>query len=162
MGADEKFFEVTVRLNPEYDPADAGSKEFQTINATQISKKTHRLTGNTTATGANVKTKVDLSTYTVVPYMSPNMKINSDKLVEETIAYFKNYNLNGITGSVTLLGDFGLTTAVQVELFDDRNPSKNGVYLADEVSTSFGVNGYRQKITLPYRIKGKTTYGNSK
>lgn len=162
LGADEKFFEVTVRLNPEYDPADAGSKEFQTINATQISKKTHRLTGNTTATGANVKTKVDLSTYTVVPYMSPNMKINSDKLVEETIAYFKNYNLNGITGSVTLFGDFGLTTAVQVELIDDRNPSKNGVYLADEVSTSFGVNGYRQKITLPYRIKGKTTYGNSK
>lgn len=162
LGADEKFFEVTVRLNPEYDPADAGSKEFQTINATQISKKTHRLTGNTTATGANVKTKVDLSTYTVVPYMSPNMKINSDKLVEETIAYFKNYNLNGITGSVTLFGDFGLTTAVQVELIDDRNPSKNGVYLVDEVSTSFGVNGYRQKITLPYRIKGKTTYGNSK
>lgn len=162
LGADEKFFEVTVRLNPEYDPTNSNSKEFQVINATQISKKSHKLTGNTTADGAKTKTKVDLSTYTVVPYMSSNMKINSDKLVEETIAYFKDYNLNGITGDITLFGDFGLSTAVQVELIDDRNPSKNGVYLVDEVTTSFGVNGYRQKITLPYRIKGKTTYGNSK
>ena len=39
LGADEKFFEVTVRLNPDYDPKVKGSKEFQTINATQISKK---------------------------------------------------------------------------------------------------------------------------
>lgn len=162
LGADEKFFEVTVRLNPEYDANVSGSKEFQVINATQISKKTHKLTGNVTASGANTKTKVDLSTYTVVPYMSPNMKINSDKLVEEAIAYFKDYNLNGITGDLTLFGDFGLTTAVQVELIDDRNPSKNGVYLVDEVSTNFGVNGYRQKITLPYKIKGKTTYGSNK
>ncbi|MBD4337932.1 hypothetical protein GUH15_18095, partial [Xanthomonas citri pv. citri] len=52
LGTDEKFFEVTVRMNPEYDPATPGSKEFQTVNATQISKKTHKVTGNTTASGA--------------------------------------------------------------------------------------------------------------
>ena len=161
LGTDEKFFEVTVRLNPEYDASDKNSKEFQTVNATQISKKTHKKTGNKTAKGADTKTKVDLSTYTIVPYMSPNMRINSDKLVEETIEYFKNYNLNGITGSVTIFGDFGLTTAVQVELIDDRNPSKNGVYLSEEVTTTFGVNGYRQKMTLPYKIKGSiNTYAN--
>lgn len=153
LGSDEKFFEVTVRLNPDYDPSVAGSKEFQTVNATQISKKTHKVTGNTTAQGAQTKTKVDLSTYTIVPYMSPNMKINSDKLVEETIEYFKNYNLNGITGSVTLFGDLALNTAVQVELIDDRNPSKNGIYITEEVTTTFGVNGYRQKVTIPYKVK---------
>lgn len=38
LGTDEKFFEVTVRMNPEYDPATPGSKEFQTVNATQIQK----------------------------------------------------------------------------------------------------------------------------
>ena len=163
LGADEKFFEVTIRLNPDYDPMAAGSKEFQTINATQISKKSHKITGNTTAKGAATKTKVDLSTYTIVPYMSPNMRINSDKLVEETIEYFKNYNLNGITGSLTLFGDLALNTAVQVELRDDRNPSKNGVYLVDEVTTTFGTGGYRQKITLPQKIKGKkNTYRNEK
>ena len=110
------------------------------------------MTGNTTAEGTNTKTKVDLSTYTIVPYMSPNMKINSDKLVEETIEYFRNYNLNGITGHLTLFGDLALNTAVQVELIDDRNPSKNGIYLVEEVTTTFGTSGYRQKITIPYRI----------
>lgn len=153
LGSDEKFFEVTIRMNPDYDPTVAGSKEFQTVNATQISKKTHKVTGNTTAEGAKTKTKVDLSTYTIVPYMSPNMKIDSDKLVEETIEYFRNYNLNGITGSLTLFGDLALNTAVQVELIDERNPSKNGVYITEEVTTTFGVNGYRQKITIPYKIK---------
>lgn len=153
LGMDEKFFEVTVRLNPDYDAGKAGSKEFQTINATQISKKTHKITGNTTASGAATKTKVDLSTYTVVPYMSPNMRIDSDKLVEEAIEYFRSYNLNGITGSVTIFGDFGLPSAVQVELIDDLNPSKNGVYIVEEVKTIFGTKGYRQVIKLPYKVK---------
>lgn len=159
LGKDEKFFEATVRLNPEYDATVAGSKEFQTINATQISKKTHKLTGNVTASGAQTKTKVDLSTYTVVPYMSPHIGISSDQLVEETTEYFRNYNLNGISGNVTIFGDYGLYPAVQVELQDFRNPSKNGVYLVEEVTTTFGVGGYRQKISIPYKIKGtKTTY----
>ena len=75
-------------MNPEYDPEMPGSKEFQTVNATQISKKTHKVTGNTTASGAKTRTKVDLSTYTIVPYMSPHVGINSDRLVEETTEYF--------------------------------------------------------------------------
>jgi len=157
LGSDEKFFEVTVRLNPEYDPSDAGSKKYQVVNATQISKKTHKLTGNTTADGADTKTKVDLSTYTVVPYMSPNMNIDSDQLVEETTEYFENYNLNGIDGTVTLFGDFGLSPAVQVELIDDRNTSKNGIYIVEEVETTFGTGGYRQKFKIPIKIAPNST-----
>lgn len=161
LGKDEKFFEVTVRLNPDYDPATPGSKEFQTVNATQISKKRHKVTGNTTASGADTRTKADLSTYTIVPYMSPNMNIDSDKLVEEAIEYFRSYNLNGISGSVTIFGDFGLYPACQVELVDERNPAKNGTYIVEEVTTTFGTGGYRQKITIPHKIKGtKNTYGN--
>lgn len=160
LGTDEKFFEVTIRLNPEYAPEKKGSKEFQTVNATQISKKKHKVTGNVTAQGSKTKTKVDLSTYTIVPYMSSNMKINSDKLVEEAIEYFKGYNLNGITGKLTLFGDLALNTAVQVELIDDINSSKNGVYIVDEVVTKFGTEGYRQTISTPYRIKGNKTEKN--
>lgn len=89
--------------------------------------------------------------------MSPNMRINSDMLVAETIEYFRNYNLNGITGSLTLFGDLALTTGVQVELIDQRNPSKNGVYIVEQVTTTFGTNGYRQKITVPYRIYPKSS-----
>lgn len=153
LGKDEKFFEVTIRMNPGYDATVADSKEFQVINATQISKKSHKLTGNVTASGAQTKTKVDLSTYTVVPYMSPHVGITSDQLVEETMEYFRNYNLNGISGSVTIFGDYGLSSAVQVELIDCRNPSKEGIFLVEEVTTSFGTNGYRQKISIPYRIR---------
>ena len=153
LGTDEKFFEVTIRLNPEYDPTVTGSKQYQTVNATQISKKTHKVTGNTTAAGAATKTKVDLSTYTIVPYMSPHIGITSDQLVEETTEYFRNYNLNGITGNVTIFGDFGLPPAVQVELADNRNPSKNGVYLVEEVTTNFGIGGYRQILKIPYKLK---------
>lgn len=153
LGKDEKFFEVTIRMTPGYDATVADSKEFQVINATQISKKSHKLTGNVTASGAQTKTKVDLSTYTVVPYMSPHVGITSDGLVEETTEYFRNYNLDGISGSVTLFGDYGLSTAVQVELDDCRNPSKNGVYLVEEVTTSFGTGGYRQKLSIPHRIR---------
>jgi len=162
LGTDEKFFEVTVRLNPDYDPSDPSSREFQTVNATQISRKTHKLTGNTTAEGAATRTKVDLSTYTVVPYTSPDMRIDSDRLVEEAIEYFRGYNLNGIEGHLTIFGDHALSPAVQVELTDDRNPSKNGIYLVEEVVTSFGTGGYRQKLSLPYRISNSETYGRGK
>ncbi len=104
-------------------------------------------------TGHQYKNKVDLSTYIVVPYMSPHIGISSDKLVEETTEYFRNYNLNGLTGTLTIFGDFGLPPAVQVELIDYRNPSKNGVYLVEEVTTNFGVGGYRQTLSIPYKIK---------
>ena len=92
--------------------------------------------------------------------MSPNMRIDSDTLVEEAIEYFKSYNLNGITGHLTLFGDLALSPAVQVELIDNRNPSKNGVYLVEEVVTTFGTNGYRQKLTIPYKISPSDTYGS--
>ncbi|MFR9546975.1 MAG: hypothetical protein SNJ29_15570 [Rikenellaceae bacterium] len=153
LGEDEKFFEATVRLNPDYDSSVEGSKEFQTVNATQITTKSQKVTGNQTAEGAETKTQVDLSTYTVMPYMSPNIGINSDTLVEETIEYFKNYNLNGIEGSLTIFGDLALNTACQVELIDTRNPSKNGVYIVEEVTTTFGTSGYRQKVSIPHKVR---------
>ena len=64
-----------------------------------------------------------------------------------------NYNLNGIIGSLTVFVDFGLPPTVQIELIDHRNPSKNGVYLVEEVTTNFGVSGYRQQLSIPYKIK---------
>lgn len=59
----------------------------------------------------------------------------------------------------------GIKTAsafVQVELTDGRNPSKNGVYIVEEVTTSLGTRGYRQKVSIPYRVSKKETYGEGK
>lgn len=159
LGNDEKFFSVTVRRNPDYDASNKDSKEFQTINATQISKKKHKVTGNATASGATTNTKVDLDSYTVIPYHSTKKNITSNELVDEAIIYFKNYNLNGIKGSLKLFGDFGIRTGVQVELIDPRNSAKNGVYLVEKVTTTFGVDGYFQNIELPYKIQSIETYG---
>ncbi|WP_234367708.1 hypothetical protein [Parabacteroides pacaensis] len=88
--------------------------------------------------------------------MSPHVGIASDELVKETTDYFRNYNLNRTSGSVTIFGDYGLPAAMQVELADFRNPSKNVVYLVEKVVTTFGVNGYRQKLSIPYKIYPKS------
>lgn len=80
------------------------------------------------------------------------MRINSDKLIEESIECFCNYNLNGITGKLTLFLDVGLDTAVQEELINDQKLSKNGIYLVEEIITKFGTQGHRQNISIPYHI----------
>lgn len=160
LGADEKFFTVTVRKNPDYDPMNPQGDEFQTVNATQISKKRHKVTGNTTASGAATNTKVDLSSYTIISYHSTKKNITSDELVKEAIQYFKNYNLNGVEGDIEVFGDFGIRTGSQVELDDPRNSAKNGVYLVEKVTTKFGADtGYKQTLELPYKIQSVETYG---
>lgn len=53
-------------------------------------------------------------------------------------------------------GDDGVFPQLQLKWYhrdSDRNPSKNGVYLVEEVTTTFGVGGYRQRLNVPYRIK---------
>ena len=84
--------------------------------------------------------------------MSRKIGISKEDLLKEAIQYFESYNMNGIEGSLTLFGDLALKTATKVELVDNRYPEKNGYYLVDEVSTTFGTGGYRQTIKLPYCI----------
>ena len=80
------------------------------------------------------------------------VKIRHDALLEEAIKYFESYNMNGIEGTLTLFGDLALKTGTKVHLNDKLYPQKNGYYLVDEVHTTFGVSGYRQRIKLPYCI----------
>lgn len=146
---DSKFYHITVRKNPEYDSSKKGSKKWQVLNETKLSKKAMKL-------GATVLSKskdhVDLSQYTVIPYMSKKIGISNDDLLQEAIKYFESYNMNGIDGTLTLFGDLALRTGEKVQLTDNRYPGKNGYYLVDEVTTQFGTNGYRQVIKLPYCI----------
>lgn len=40
---------------------------------------------------------------------------------------------------------------MQVELIDNRNPSKNCIYLVEEVTTTFEIGGYGQKLSVHYK-----------
>lgn len=152
-----KFYKVTIRENPDYDKtAKSGekSKEFDILNEAVLSKKAQTL-GAVKRSGT--RNKVDLSNYTVIPFMSRRIvnKIDNkseEQLIKEAIGYFKGHEMTGIDGSLTIFGDFPLHTAMKVELLDIRQSGKNGYYMVDEVDTSFGVNGYRQTIKLPYRL----------
>lgn len=146
---DSKFYHITVRRNPDYDSSKSGSEKYQVLNETKLSKKAMKL-GATCLSKS--KDKVDLSQYNVIPYMSRKIGIAKDDLLKEAIQYLESYNMNGIEGSLTLFGDLALRTATKVELVDNRYPEKNGYYLVDEVSTTFGTSGYRQTIKLPYCI----------
>lgn len=150
VGADDKFFHLTLMLNPKYDASKSGSDKWRVVNASQLSKKAMKR-------GAKVlnkaSDKVDMTLYSKIPYHSRKIPITQNELLEEAKKYYESYNMNGIEGSLTLFGDLHLHTATKVELVDDRYPGKNGYYLVDEVHTSFGTDGYRQTIKLPYCIK---------
>lgn len=150
LGADDKFFHLTLLQNPKYDSSQSGSGKWRVVNVSNLSKKAMKR-------GAKVldkaKDKVSMNLYTKIPYHSRKIPITQDELIEEAKKYYESYNMNGIEGSLTLFGDLHLHTATKVELVDDRYPGKNGYYLVDEVHTTFGTSGYRQTIKLPYCIK---------
>lgn len=149
LGKDNKFYHITIRQNPEWTEGKPSREKYQVLNETKLSKKAMKL-GATPLTKS--RDRVDLSLYTVIPYMSKTIGISKDGLLEEAIKYFESYNMNGIEGSLTLFGDFPITSGIKVHLTDRMNSAKNGYYLVDEVTTRFGVGGYRQTIKLPYCI----------
>jgi hypothetical protein len=151
MGSDGKFYKITIIKNLKYDSQDPNSKKYRLLNETKLSKKAQRL-GAKVMGGAK---HVDLSIYTVIPYMSKKIGGSNDELLEEAIKHFESYNMNGIDGSLTLFGDLKLKSGIKVELVDKRFPDKNGYYLVEEVTTTFSTDGFRQTIKLPYKIASK-------
>lgn len=150
LSAEEKFIHLTVLRNPNHDPSNESSAPYRVVNETQLSKKAMKLGARPLSKSAD---KIDTKLYNTIPYHSRKVPVTKDELLEEAIKYLESYNMNGIDGSLTLFGDLHLHTATTVQLVDSRYPGKNGVYLVDEVHTTFGVGGYRQRITLPYCIK---------
>lgn len=147
----QSHYSITIRRNPEFKDTDDPKNEFQIINETKLSKKLQQ--AGASKQSRNSKS-VDLSSYTVVSRFYPQIMKTADtkKLKEWAIKQFKDYKQNGIDGNLTLFGDLDIHTGDQVELIDNRHPNRNGVYLVDKVNTTFGVDGYRQTITIPYRI----------
>lgn len=150
---DDKFIHITVLPNLQFDSSKAESKsnrKYRYVNETKLSKKALKA-GKRYLTDAP-NDKVDMKLYTKVAFVSKTIPTTMEKLAEEAIKYYENYNMTGIEGSLTLFGDLRLRTAQQVELIDKRYPGKQGIYLVEEVTTTFGTDGFRQRITLPYCI----------
>lgn len=103
-------------------------------------------------TKSKSRDRVDLSKYTVIPYISRKIGVTESELVQEAEEYFENYNRNGVDGTLVIFGDLNIKAAAKVELLDFREPEKNGWYRVEEVNTKFGVSGFRQTLKLPYCI----------
>lgn len=152
LGKDDKFFHLTVLRNPSYDPSDPSSGDpYRIVNDSELSKKAMKRGARVLKNARN--DKIDMKLYTKIPYHSRKIPCTKKELEEEAIKYFESYNMNGIEGSLTLFGDLHLHTATKIQLVDTRYPGKNGIYLVNEVHTTFGTGGYRQTITMPYCIK---------
>ena len=154
IDSDDKFINITILRNPQFDsskPESESNPAYRYVNETKLTKKAMKA-GKRYLTDAP-NDKVDMKLYTKIAFVSKTIPIDMKKLAEEAIKYLEGYNMTGIEGSLTLFGDLYIRTAQQVELIDRRYPGKNGVYLVEEVNTTFGTGGFRQRITLPYCIK---------
>ena len=144
-----KFYHMTIRINPEWKEGQPDKDKWQILNEVRLSKKMMKMGATVMSKGNN---RVDLSRYTIVPYVSRKVGCTHDELLQELIAYYEDYNMNGISGTLTLFGDLQLKSGCKVRLVDPYYPAKNGVYFVDEVTTRFGTDGFRQTIKLPYCI----------
>lgn len=152
----DNFITITIIKNPDYDDSKEDSEsnpKYRYVNEAELSKKAIKA-GRRYLTETR-KERIDLKKYTQVAYLSKTIPITVEQLAEEAVKYFELYNMTGIEGSITLFGDLCLRTGQQVNLIDRRYPGKEGRYLVEEVNTTFGTDGFRQKITLPYCISRK-------
>lgn len=148
---EKKTTTLTLMSNPEWKEGDSEQERWRVQNETKISKramKKHHIRMITEGSS-----KINLSEYTVVEYMSRNIGLTHDQLLKEAIAFYNAYNMNGVEGSLVLFGDLKIRTTDIVELKDLRFPMKNGKYLVEEVCTTFGTRGFRQTIRLPYCLQ---------
>lgn len=153
VGVDGKIHRLTIRENPEWTGAgDKTHSKYQVVNETRMSKKSVRL-GYKNKRMTDVKDRVDLSRYDVIPFMSRHVGVSDEKLQEEAESYFDKYHMNGIDGTITIFGDLHLKSAVKVRLINTRSKLKQGVFIVSEITTKFGVDGYRQTLKLPYCIE---------
>lgn len=161
----DQFFSLTVRKKPSAEAGWATSSEgeFDVINQREVQprKKAKRKTKRKTTSTAKpkpptviskVKNPVKLDKYNVIKYYSPKIGITNAQLEEEAKRFWALYNPNGISGSLELFGDIVVKPTDIVGLIDPRNPEKNGYYYVESVDTSFGMNGYRREIKIPYKI----------
>lgn len=156
---DNQFFKLTIRKNP--NPDDEGwmidsDGQFQVINRRKVKnrKKMKYVNGtfSTKMIEGHLTDPVKLDKYNVIHYLSTKIGIAEEELIEEAKQYWANYNPNGISGSLVIFGDLFIKPTDIVGLVDVRQPEKNGYYYVESVNTTFGINGYRRELKIPFKI----------
>lgn len=164
---DGKYFGFTLRKTDTSsgDWALSGDDDtWSVVNEKKIVKKqAQKKQGGTTGKqpkGTTTKSmnKVDLSNFNVVTYISTTYPCSRDTLIAEAKQYWNKYVPNGISGSLSIFGDIKVNPSDIVGLIDPRQPQKNGYYLVESVNISFGTNGYRKELKLPYKIASFDDY----
>lgn len=164
---DGKYFGFTLRKTDTSsgDWALSGDDDtWSVVNEKKIVKKqAQKKQGGTTGKqpkGTTTKSmnKVDLSNFNVVTYISTTYPCSRDTLIAEAKQYWNKYVPNGISGSLSIFGDIRVNPSDIVGLIDPRQPQKNGYYLVESVNISFGTNGYRKELKLPYKIASFDDY----
>lgn len=156
--ADDQIFKLTIRKLPNNESEGwmVESGQFQVVNRQEVKDRKKEKIKNGVHLTKQVKStltdRADLSKYNVVPYFSLKKGITEDELIEEAKQVYANYNQNGISGSVTIFGDLTINPADIVGFIDPLHPEKNGYYYVESVSTSFGLDGYRRELKVPFRI----------
>lgn len=156
---DNQFFKLTIRKNP--NPDDEGwmidsDGQFQVVNRRKVKdrKKMKYVNGtfSTKMIEGHLTDPVKLDKYNVIHYLSTKIDITEEELIEEAKQYWANYNPNGISGSLVIFGDLFVKPTDIVGLVDVRQPEKNGYYYVESVNTTFGINGYRRELKIPFKI----------
>lgn len=156
---DGNWFKLTIIPDPDIE--DEGwvldkTKKFRISNEQEYKPRKQRKRSNgsksTMVKKSKLANKISMKRYNVVPYISTKLSITRDELVAEAIAYWGSYVPNGIEGSLTIFGELDIQPAQIIGLVDQRQPEKNGYYLVESVDIDFGMNGYRKKLKLPYKL----------
>ena len=156
---DGNWFKLTIIPDPQIE--DEGwvldkTKKFRISNEQEYkprkARKRSNGSKNTLVKQSKLSNKISMKRYNVVPYISTKLSVTREELITEAIEYWGSYVPNGIEGSLTIFGELDIQPAQIIGLVDQRQPEKNGYYLVESVDIDFGMNGYRKKLKLPYKL----------
>lgn len=151
-----KLFKVTIRKNPDIDDEGWTEDDFQVINTQELTErkftKHKEGTSSSKLKKGRIKDKVKLDKYNIIPYFSTTENVTKEQLIEEAKQFWAKQVPNGISGSIVIFGDVFVKPTEIIGLIDMRYPEKNGYYYVESVSTSFGLDGYRREITIPFKV----------
>lgn len=119
----------------------------------KVRKKQKRKKGQSNK--PEVISKFDTKKYTVIQY-EPHGIRTMDELIKAAEEYWDSYNPNGISGNLIIFGDLRIAPTQIVGIVNPWAPEKNGNYFVESVKTSFGVNGFRQTLKIPYKMSDFT------